>query len=106
MKTSLLNVPTPEYRGPGASLYGERGPAGPSPDYRTRKPLHGEPENIGHFVDDCLAHTDLSGRQRNAVRGEVMKMLHDIRFLRMLTNEARARGPWSEAAVQDEGRPL
>jgi hypothetical protein len=49
---------------------------------------------------------DLSGRQRAAVKAEVLRMMNDITFLRMLTTEARARGPWSEAAVQDEGRPL
>jgi hypothetical protein len=75
---------------------------------RRGSPCTASPENIGHFVDDCLAHTDLSARQRSAVRGEVLKMLHDIRFLRMLTNEARARGPWSAEAVHpsDEGRVL
>jgi len=49
---------------------------------------------------------DLSPRQRNAVRAEVLRMLNDITFLRQLTEEARARGPWSQAAVQDEGPPL
>jgi len=105
---SLLNIPVEPFRGPGAALYGKRGPQRASPDYAARKPLSTEPETIQHFVDDCLAHVaDLSTRQKTAVRSEVMKMLHDIRFLRMLTDEAKARGPWSQAAVaSDEGRPI
>ena len=63
--------------------------------------------SIEHHIDDALARVaDLTGRQRNAVRAEMLRMMHDITFLRQLTDEARARGPWSEAAVQDEGRPL
>jgi hypothetical protein len=106
---SLLNIPTPVFQGPAHSLYGPRGPVQASNTGRQRKPLHGEPESVQHFVDDALAHiADLSGRQKAAVRAEVLRMLHDIRFLRMLTTEARARGPWSAEAVQpsDEGRVL
>jgi hypothetical protein len=66
------------------------------------------PESVEHYIDDSLARADLSARQRQAVKAELMRTLHDIRFLRMLTEEARARGPWSQAAVapSDEGRPL
>ena len=104
---SLLNQPTPPYPGPGASLYGPRGPMQAQNTGRQRKALQGPPESIQHHVDDALARVaDLSPRQRNAVRAEVLRMMNDITFLRMLTEEARARGPWSEAAVQDEGRPL
>jgi hypothetical protein len=103
MRQSLLNTPTEPYLGPGRSLYGSRGPQRESPNYAARKPLSTEPETIQHFVDDCLAHVaDLTGRQKTAVRAEVMKMLHDIRFLRMLTDEAKARGPWSQAAVASD----
>jgi hypothetical protein len=104
---SLLNIPTPVFQGPAHSLYGPRGPVQPQNTGRQRKPLSTPPESIQHHVDDCLARVaDLSPRQRNAVRAEMLRMMNDITFLRMLTTEARARGPWSEAAVQDEGRPL
>jgi hypothetical protein len=97
---SLLNTPTEPFPGAGAALYTKYGPRGPANTGCQRKPLSTEPETIQHFVDDCLAHVaDLSTRQKTAVRAEVMKMLHDIRFLRMLTDEAKARGPWSQAAV-------
>jgi hypothetical protein len=105
---SFLNEPVAPFPGAGAALYTKYGPRGPANTGRQRKPLSTEPETIQHFVDDCLAHVaDLSTRQKTAVRSEVMKMLHDIRFLRMLTDEAKARGPWSQAAVaSDEGRPI
>jgi hypothetical protein len=45
-------------------------------------------------------------RIRLATVVAMMGLMRDIHFLRMLTDAARARGPWSEAAVQDEGRPL
>ena len=109
---SLLNTPTPPFNGAAASLYGPRGPRGPTQAANTgrqRKALQGPPENIQHHVDDALARVaDLSPRQRNAVRAEVLRMWNDITFLRMLTEEARARGPWSAEAVHptDEGRVL
>jgi len=53
-----------------------------------------------------LARADLSARQPTALKGELMRTMHDIGFLRMLMADAKAKGPWSEAAVQDEGRPL
>ena len=109
MGPSLLNTPTEPYLGPGRSLYGSRGPTGPSPDYRIRKPNSSPPENVQHHVQDCLARVaGLSGRQRQAVTTEVLRMLNDITFLRQLTEEARARGPWSAEAVHptDEGRVL
>jgi hypothetical protein len=102
MRQSLLNTPTPVYHGPAHSLYGERGPVQAQNTGRQRKPLSGAPESIQHHIDDCLAHVaDLSGRQKTALRAEIGKMLNDIRFLRMLTDEAKARGRWSQAAVQD-----
>jgi hypothetical protein len=109
MRQSLLNTPTPPYEGPARSLYGSRGPVQAANAGRQRRPLSGQPESVPHFVDDALARVaDLTGRQRNAVRAEVLRMLNDITFLRQLTNEARARGPWSAEAVQpsDEGRVL
>jgi len=105
---SLLNIPVEPYRGPGASLYGPRGPQRAAPDYASRKPLSTQPESVEHYIEDSLARADLSARQPTAVKAELMRTLHDIRFLRMLTDEAKARGPWSAEAVQpsDEGRVL
>jgi len=109
---SLLNTPTPPFNGAAASLYGPRGPRGPTQAANTgrqRKPLSGAPESIQHHIDDCLALVaDLSTKQKTALRAEISKMLNDITFLRMLTDEARARGPWSAEAVHptDEGRVL
>jgi hypothetical protein len=97
---SLLNTPTEPFPGAGAALYTKYGPRGPAHTGRQRKALSGPPESIQHHIDDCLAHVaDLSTRQKTALRAEIGKMLNDIRFLRMLTDEARARGPWSQAAV-------
>ena len=97
---SLLNVPTPVFQGPAHSLYGPRGPQQAQNAGRQRRPLSTPPETIQHHVDDYLARVaDLSGRQRQAVRAEVLRMMNDITFLRMLTEEARARGPWSQHAV-------
>ena len=58
------------------------------------------PNFSGFDPSDLFEHVaDLSTRQKTALRAEIGKMLNDIRFLRMLTDEARARGPWSQAAV-------
>ena len=106
---SLLNVPTPVFRGPAHSLYGPRGPQQAQNTGRQRKPPSGPPESIQHHVDDALARVaDLSPRQRNAVRAEMLRMMNDITFLRQLTDEAKARGPWSAEAVHptEEGRVL
>ena len=106
---SLLNTPTPPFNGAAASLYGPRGPTQAANTGRQRKPLSGAPESIQHHIDDCLALVaDLSTKQKTALRAEISKMLNDITFLRMLTDEARARGPWSAEAVHptDEGRVL
>jgi hypothetical protein len=80
-------------------LYGPRGPTRAAPDYGARKPLSTQPETVEHYIEDSLARADLSARQRTAVKAELMRTMHDIRFLRMLTEEARARGPWSQHAV-------
>ena len=41
MRVSLLNQPTPPYNGPGASLYGPRGPQQAQNTGRQRKALSG-----------------------------------------------------------------
>jgi hypothetical protein len=64
------------------------------------------PETVEDYIADTLARADLSARQRTALKGELMRTMHDIGFLRTLMADAKAKGPWSEAAVQHEGRPL
>jgi hypothetical protein len=100
---SLLNQPTPPYHGPAASLYGERGPKR-SYGNLGRKRV-GPPASIADHVDDALKHVaGLTPRQRLAVHNEMVKLCRDISFIRMIAESAR--GPWSQAAVQDEGRQL
>jgi hypothetical protein len=36
----------------------------------------------------------------------MMSMTRDVSFARMVLDQAKAKGPWSEAAVHDDGRPL
>jgi hypothetical protein len=109
MRVSLLNTPTEPFRGAATALYTDRGPARASPDYAARKPNSTPAESTADHVDDCLARVaGLTGRQRAAVKAEVLRMMRDIDFLRQLTDEAKARGPWSAEAVHpsDEGRVL
>jgi len=103
MRVSLLNTPTPEFRGPAHSLYGDRGPVQAS--NTGRRPLSAAPESIEHHVQDAIARVaNLNPRQRLALRNELMRMTRDLGFVRLIA--AQTRGPYSEAAVQDEGRPL
>src|SRR5215831_6540076 len=105
-KVSLLNQPTPPFNGPGAALYGPRGPQRAHNTGRQRRPLSGQPMSIEHHIDDAIAKVpDLSPKQRNALRNTMMAMTRDVSFLKMALDAAKAKGPWSEAAVQDEGRP-
>jgi len=61
--------------------------------------------SIADHIDDALRHVaGLTPRQRLAVHNEMVKLCRDISFIRMIA--AQTRGPYSEAAVQDEGRPL
>jgi hypothetical protein len=61
--------------------------------------------SIEHFVQDAIARVaDLSPKQRLALRNELMRTTRDICFVRLIAQQTR--GPYSEAAVQDEGRPL
>ena len=104
MTVSLLNQPTAPFRGPAASLYGERGPKRSYGNLGRRR--EGPPMSIADHVDDALRHVaGLTPRQRLAVHNEMTKLCPDISFIRMIAESAR--GPWSEQAVrQDEGRPL
>jgi hypothetical protein len=66
-----------------------------------------EPQNLQEHVEQALAKVPGMGpKTRQATVVAMMAMMRDIHFLRMLTDVAKARGPWSEAAVQDEGRIL
>jgi hypothetical protein len=61
--------------------------------------------SLEHHVQDAIAKIpDLSPRQKLALRNTIMAMTRDISFIRLIHEQTR--GPWSEAAVQDEGRPL
>jgi hypothetical protein len=61
--------------------------------------------SIEHHVQDAIARVaDLNPKQRLALRNELMRMTRDIGFVRLIAQQTH--GPYSEAAVQDEGRPL
>ena len=100
---SLLNQPTAPFRGPAASLYGDRGPQRSYGNLGRRR--EGPPMSIADHIDDALKHVaGLTPRQRLAVHNEMTTLCRDISFIRMIAEQTR--GPYSEAAVQDEGRPL
>ena len=98
MGPSFLNQKTPEFPGAANALY-KYGPRGPANTGR-RRPLSGEPTEIEHHIDDCLARVKgLSPGQKTALKAEMGRMLRDLSFLRQLTEAARASGPWSQQAV-------
>ena len=100
---SLMNQPTPPYHGPAASLYGERGPTRSYGNLGRRR--EGPPMSLADHIDDALKHVaGLTPRQRLAVHNKMTELCRDISFIRMIAEQAR--GPYSEAAVSDEGRPL
>jgi hypothetical protein len=103
--------------GPARTLYGDRGPVNdlgqftPRPMTTTMRfgkaPPPPAPQNIQQHIEQALSRVKGIGPgTRTALLHEIMKMCRDIDFLRQLTAAAKASGPWSEAAVQDEGRPL
>ena len=96
---SLLNQPTPPFRGPAASLYGDRRPTRSYGNLGRRR--EGPPMSLADHIDDALKHVaGLTPRQRLAVHNEMTKMCRDISFIRMIAESAR--GPWSEAAVRSD----
>ena len=105
MGPSLMNQPTAPFNGPGAALYGPRGPQGA---HNTGRVQHGEPPaSIGEHIDQALSHVaGLSPRLRNAVKAAMVEKLRDIHLVRLIAEQAH--GPWSERAAhpEDEGRPL
>ena len=110
MGLSLMNQPTPPYHGPGASLYGPRGPQRVAPDYAARKPLSTQPETLEHYIQDSIARVaGLSGPQRRALQSELMRTCRDVGFIRCIHEQAGHQGPHSDAAAgipMDQGRPL
>jgi len=100
---SLLNQPTPPYNGPGAAMYGPRGPTRSYGNLGRRR--EGPPMSIADHINDAIRRVaGLTPRQRLAVHNEMVRLTRDISFMKMVADQTR--GPYSEAAVQDEGRPL
>jgi hypothetical protein len=108
MTTSLLNMPTPKFEGPAHSLYGPRGPV-QSHNTGRRRPSE-PPMSIEHHVQDAIARVaDLSPRQKLALRNTLMTMCRDISFIKLIHEQARHLGPYSDQAAgvpMDQGRPL
>jgi hypothetical protein len=74
------------------------GPRGPTRNHN--RPLNGVPTSIEEHVSAAIGRVkDLKPSQKLALRNSTMAMLRDIHFLRLLMDEAKAKGPWSEAAV-------
>jgi hypothetical protein len=101
-------MPTPPYNGAGAALYGPRGLQRAAPDYGARKPLSTPPESLEHYIQVSFARVaGLSGSQRRALRGELMRTVRDVGFIRAVHEQSL--GPHSDQAAgipADEGRPL
>jgi hypothetical protein len=96
---SLLNQPTPPFTGAANSLYGPRGPQ------RAHKTGRQEPQSLADHVDAALDRVKgLGPQQKLSLHNEICRMLRDIEVIRLVAHSVR--GPYGEAAVQDEGRPL
>ena len=94
--------PSEPYRGPGASLYGDRGPKRSYGNLGRRR--EGPPMSIADHIDDAIKHVaGLTPRQRLAVHNAMVTALRDVSLIKMVAEQA---GPWAKAAAQDEGRPL
>jgi hypothetical protein len=107
---SLMNIPTPPYNGPGASLYGSQGPRRSELDYR-RSAGHaadGPPQSLADHVDQCLDRVKgLGPKQRLTLHNELLRLLRDVEVIRLVA--AQGHGPHSDAAAgipMDQGRPL
>ena len=60
--------------------------------------------SIADHINDAIRRVaGLTPRQRLAVHNEMVRLCRDISFMKMVADQTR--GPYSEAAVQDEGRP-
>jgi hypothetical protein len=92
MPTSVLNIPTPPFNGPGAALYGDRGPQ------RSHNTGRHEPQSLADHVDLALDRVKgLGPKQRLALHNEICRMLRDIEVIRLVAHSAREPG----AAVMD-----
>jgi len=101
---SLLNQPTAPFHSAANSLYGPRGPQRAAPDYGGRA-KGAPPQSLANHIDDAIKHVaGLTPKQRLAVHNAMVTMCRDISFIKMIA--AQTHGPWSDAAVQDEGRIL
>ena len=107
MGPSLLNQQPAAFNGAADALY-RYGPRGPARIHN--RPLNGVPTSIEEHVGEAIRKVPgLNPRQKLALRNSTMAMLRDIHFLRLLMDEARAKGPWSEAAVHgmdSQGNPF
>src|SRR6516164_7569750 len=102
MGPSLLNIPVEPFRGAGHAMYGPRGPQRASPDYAARKPLSTPPESLEHYIADSIARVaGLSGPQRRALQGELMRTVREVGFIRAVHEQSL--GPHSDQAA---GRPM
>jgi hypothetical protein len=62
--------------------------------------LSGPPQTISDHIDQALARVPgLGGRQKTALKAGLGRMMRDIHFLRQLTEQAHATGPWSSQAA-------
>jgi hypothetical protein len=94
-----LNQPTPPFNGAATALYGERGPQ------QAHNTGRQEPQSLADHVDAALDRVKgLGPQQKLSLHNEICRMLRDIEVIRLVAQSAR--GPYTEAAVQDEGRPL
>ena len=93
---SLLNTPTPPFTGAANSLYGPRGPQ------RAHNTGRHEPQSLADHVDLALDRVKgLGPQQKLSLHNEICRMLRDIEVIRLVAHSVR--GPYGEAAVQDEG---
>jgi hypothetical protein len=105
MTQSLPNTPTPPFPGAANALYGDRGPQRSHNTGRQRKGHFTETQSIADHVEQAIDRVaGLGPKQRLALHSELVRMTRDISFIRLIHESTR--GPYSEAAVQDEGRPL
>jgi hypothetical protein len=104
--TTLLNQPH-EFAGAANAMY-KYGPRGPTRNHN--RPLSGgPPASIEESISQAVGRVaGLSSKQRNAVLAEMVRLSRDLHYIRQVMEEAKAKGPWSEAAAtgMDEGRPL
>jgi hypothetical protein len=95
---SLVNQPTPEFRGAAASLYGDRGPQRASPDYGARRRRGEPPQSIEDHIQDAIGHVaGLKPGQKLALRNELVRMVQNIGFIKLVHEQTH--GPYSEAAA-------